>query len=372
MSDTRVPLSVLDLVPVSSGSDSREALRNSIDLAQRAEALGYSRYWLAEHHLNPGNAGSASLAFCAVLAGATRTIRLGTAATLLGQWAPLQIAEAAGLVATLYDGRMDLGLGRTLTPPPPPAPGSPAVERPTPPPASTVDGLLLPSPVAGDPRRGRFGLLAELVLRRPETAFEDGVTTILRQLDGTFTDAEGDPVPVLPAVGSGAAVWVHGSSGGESARVAGRLGLPFGANYHTTPWSVLDAVAAYRAAFRPGRIAEPRVIVSADVLVADTEAEAERIGRGFDRWVLSVRAGNGTIEYPAPDDAVPLTPAEQAQVQDRVATRFVGDPARVVERLETLQRVTGADEILLTTSTHAHADRVRSYELLAEAWGVTA
>jgi alkanesulfonate monooxygenase SsuD/methylene tetrahydromethanopterin reductase-like flavin-dependent oxidoreductase (luciferase family) len=403
MSGTRVTLSVLDLVPVSSGSTAREALQNSIDLAQRTEALGYARYWLAEHHLNPGNAGSTPLAFCAILAAATRTIRVGTAATLVGQWAPLQIAEGAGLVATLFDGRMDLGLGRAIgvrpsgespsqassaqassaqassahassaqassaqaeSPAPPGPPASPA-----PPAPRVVDGLLLPTPVSADPLRGRFGLLADLVRRPPGESFEHAVTSILQQLDGTFVDATGEPVAVLPAEGSGAAVWIHGSSGGESARLAGRLGLPFGANYHSTPTTVLDAVAAYRDAFVPGRIPTPHVIVSTDVLVAESPADAARIGRGFDRWVLSVRAGAGTLEYPSPDESIaaPLTADETERVQDRVSTRFVGSPDQVVAHLEILQHATGADELLVTTSTHAHADRVRSYELLAHAW----
>lgn len=378
MSDARVPLSVLDLVPVSTGSSAREALQNSVDLAQRAEALGYARYWLAEHHLNPGNAGSTPLALCAVLAAATRTIRVGTAATLVGQWAPLQISEGAGLVATLFDGRMDLGLGRAIGVRPS---GVPAAQAPTAqapavqvPPAApeprVVDGLLLPTPVSADPLRGRFGLLADLVRRPPGESFEHAVTSILQQLDGTFADPSGEPVTVLPAPGSGAAVWIHGSSGGESARLAGRLGLPFGANYHSTPTTVLDAVAAYRDAFVPGRVDAPHVIVSTDVLVAETPTEAARIGRGFDRWVLSVRDGGGTIEYLSPDvaAAAPLTADETQRVQDRVSTRFVGSPEQVVAHLEILQRATGADELLVTTSAHAHSDRVRSYELLADAW----
>jgi alkanesulfonate monooxygenase SsuD/methylene tetrahydromethanopterin reductase-like flavin-dependent oxidoreductase (luciferase family) len=374
----RVPLSVLDLVPVSSGDGAKAALRNSIDLAQQAERLGYARFWLAEHHLNPGNAGSATLSFLGVVAAATTRIRIGTAATLLGHYAPIQIAEAAGLIATLFDGRMDLGLGRSGPPAAATAAASSSAtaERAARPVATapvesrTVDGLYLPAPVRVSPSRGRFGLLADLIERRPAVPFEEAVTTILAQLEGTFRGPDGDLVPVLPAEHSGASVWIHGSSAGESARLAGRLGLPFGANYHSTPGTVLDAVTEYREHFVPGRIASPHVVVSADVLVAPTDAEAEDLALGFAHWIHSVRTGQGTIPYLSPDAAraAPLDAAGEGLVADRVATRFVGSPARVVERLETLRRVTGADELVITTNTYAHEHRVRSYALLADAW----
>jgi alkanesulfonate monooxygenase SsuD/methylene tetrahydromethanopterin reductase-like flavin-dependent oxidoreductase (luciferase family) len=363
----RVPLSVLDLVPVSSGSDAGTALANSIDLAMRAEAFGYARYWLAEHHLHPGLAGSAPLAFANVLAGATTRIRIGTAATLIGHLSPLQIAEAAGLVATLFDGRMDLGLGRTG---PPPTTASKRVPPAAASPRRVVDGLLLPAPTRVSPSRGRFGLLAELLYRDTDGTFADAVTTILGYLEGTATDAEGAPLPVLPATGSGAAVWIHGSSAGESARLAGRLGVPFGANYHTTPSTVIDAVSEYRAHFVPGRIPVPHVVVSADVVVAPRDSEAEVAALGYAQWVHSVRTGEGTIVYPSPEEALaaPLEPEQAALVEDRLDTRFVGSAATVVARLETLQRATAADELVITTITHSHADRVRSYELLAADW----
>jgi alkanesulfonate monooxygenase SsuD/methylene tetrahydromethanopterin reductase-like flavin-dependent oxidoreductase (luciferase family) len=135
---------------------------------------------------------------------------------------------------------------------------------------------------------------------------------------------------------------------------------------------VREAVGAYRDAFRPGRLAEPRVIVSVDVLVADSEAEATRLAEGYAHWVHSIRAGQGAIVYPTPDEASaqPLDAAALAVVRDRLATRFVGTPEQVAEQLEALQRVTGADELLITTITHDPRDRERSVELLAETWGL--
>lgn len=166
-------------------------------------------------------------------------------------------------------------------------------------------------------------------------------------------------------------MWLLGSSGGESAQLAGARGLPFAANYHVSPASVLDAVAAYRAAFRPSAtLAEPYLVVSADVVVADTDAEARRLATPYGPWVRSIRSGAGAIPYPSPEQAaaLPWTDADRQLVADRLDTRFVGAPETVAERLRTLRDVTGADELLVTTITHDHADRVRSYQLLAKEW----
>lgn len=360
------PLSVLDLSPFGSGSTVAEGLRSSIALARRAEELGYRRFWLAEHHLNPGIAGSAPHVLLASIADATERIRIGTAATIIGNYTPLQVVEAAGVVSALHPGRFDLGIGRS---------GSAGAAA-TPPPVSTedreVDGLLLPAarPFAFD--SDRFVAQARLLGREPGDAdrFEPDVRDILDLIAGTYAAPEGVPIHATPAEGEDIEVWIHGSTGGASAELAGRLGLPFGANYHVAAPFVLDAVQAYRAAFRPGTLSEPHVIVSVDVLVAETDERAERLAAGFGHWVLSIRAGQGAIPYPTPDEAIaaPLTPAEEDVVRDRTATRFVGSPTTVARRLETLRRVTGADELLVTTVTHDPADRIRSYELLAEVW----
>ncbi|HEY1106760.1 MAG TPA: LLM class flavin-dependent oxidoreductase, partial [Agromyces sp.] len=202
--------------------------------------------------------------------------------------------------------------------------------------------------------------------------FADDVDALRGFLAGPVEFADGVRVVAQPAPGSGVEVWVHGSSAGESARLAGRLGLRFGANYHVAPSGVLAAVEEYRAHFTPSaELARPHVIVSVDVIVAPTDAEARRLAAGYAEWVLSIREGQGAVPYPAPERATPveaLAPEQAAAVQDRLDTRFVGSPATVVAQLETLQRASGADELLGTTITHDHARRVDSYRLLAEAW----
>ncbi|PZE60488.1 LLM class flavin-dependent oxidoreductase [Curtobacterium sp. MCPF17_001] len=370
---SRVPLSVLDLVPVSAGSNASEALHNTVDLAREAEAAGYARYWLAEHHLNPGVAGSAPNLVMGAVAAATSSIRVGSAATLVGNVRALQIVEAFGTLVGLHGPRFDLGLGRSGAPAPgtgvrPPAPATAAARS-----DEVVDGLVVPAPFPFRVAPGsRFALQGELLGRVPGDVdrFADELTTIRAFLAGTF-ERDGVVVEATPASRPDSApeLWIHGSTGGESARIAGSLGLPYGANYHSSPGTVLDSVRAYREAFRPGVLDAPHVVVSADVVVADTDTEATRLGRGYGAWVHSIRSGVGAIPYPSPEDAPELPDDLVVTVADRLATRFVGAPEHVVERLATLRRVIGADELLVTTITHAHDARVRSYRLLADAWG---
>jgi luciferase family oxidoreductase group 1 len=166
-------------------------------------------------------------------------------------------------------------------------------------------------------------------------------------------------------------VWILGSSGGESAEVAGANGLRFAANYHVSPATVIEAADGYRAAFRPSAdLDRPYVSVSADVVVAEDEATARELATGYGLWVRSIRSGEGAINFPTPEQARAYVwdPADRALVADRVDTQFVGSPAQVAAQLEQLQDATGADELIITTITHDHADRVRSYQLLAEEW----
>ncbi|MEU7904590.1 LLM class flavin-dependent oxidoreductase [Actinoplanes sp. NPDC049118] len=365
-----VPLSVLDLAPVVSGGDARDALRRTLDLAQHAERFGYHRYWVAEHHLTPGVASSQPALLLGQLATVTERIRLGSGAVLAGLQTPLAIVEQFGMLDALYPGRFDLGLGRWAQ-----RPGAAftTVTGESPGEPHEVDGLLIPRHVPFTVPPQRLELLRRL-LKQPG-ANADDLGTMLDDIDtlltGPYADAHGNEARVIPGEGADLQVWVLGSSGGESAQVAGERGLPFTANYHAFPAKVLEAATAYRAAFRPSKtLAEPWLMVSADVVVAEDDATAQRLAAPYGVWVRSIRAGGGAIAYPSPEEALahPWTDADRELVADRVDTQFVGTPAAVAERLATLRRVTGADELLVTTITHDHADRVRSFRLLAEHW----
>ncbi|MFF3886382.1 MsnO8 family LLM class oxidoreductase [Streptomyces sp. NPDC001914] len=372
MSD--IPLGVLDLIPISSGSTAADALRNSIDLARRTESLGYSRYWFAEHHLNPGVAGTSPAVVLALTASATSTIRLGAGAVQLGHRTALSTVEEFGLIDALHPGRFDLGLGRSGGRPTgrtagPPATATPVVDGRAPnglriPPRFSFEHLL------GSPRVA----LQRALLQQPDARSQDygeQVDDILALLAGTYRSAEGVEAHAVPGEGADLELWILGSSGGQSAEVAGRNGLRFGANYHVSPATVLEAVDGYRAAFQPSDVLDkPYVSVSADVVVAEDDERARELATGYGLWVRSIRTAEGAIEFPTPDEARAHTwsDADRALVQDRLDTQFVGSPKRVAAHLSQLQEATGADELLITTITHDHADRVRSYELLAEEW----
>jgi alkanesulfonate monooxygenase SsuD/methylene tetrahydromethanopterin reductase-like flavin-dependent oxidoreductase (luciferase family) len=366
-------LGVLDLVPISSGSTAARAIRNSIDLAQHAERLGYSRYWFAEHHLNPGVAGTAPAVTIALAAAATSTIRLGSGALLMGHRTALSAVEEFGLLDAVWPGRLDFGLGRSAGQPTVPVevaplPGTEVVDGRGP------NGLPVPKPfdvrkLAGSPR---FALQKSLLQQPGATGqpYPEQVRDVLALIAGTYRDEAGTAAHVVPGEGAGLDVWVLGSSGGESAHVAGEHGLPFAANYHVAPAKVLEAVAGYRDVFRPGALATPYVAVSADVVVADDEATAQELATGYRNWVRSIRTAEGAIPFPTPDEAraLPWADEDQVLVADRLETRLVGTPEQVADRLEQLQEATGADELIITTITHDHAARVRSYELLAKEW----
>lgn len=409
---TDLPLAVLDLVPVSAGDTPNDALRNTVDLARRAEEFGYRRYWFAEHHLNPGLLGVSPAVTIALVAGATSTIRFGSAGVQSGHRTPLSVVEEFGLIDALHPGRMDLGIGRSPGRPAPtnsgahngasPAGGTAAGgtangAAPSSGPAlvsaaaaayqaslggadhstdqRAANGLLIPrrfdfSALLGSPRLGvTLSLLQQPGAYTPEYA--DQVDDVLALLRDTYHTADGQTARAWPGAGAALEVWILGASGGSSASVAGSRGLRFAASYHHSPSTVLDAVDAYRAAFEPAAdLAAPYVSVSADVVVGEDDASAARLASGYGLWVRSIRGGTGTIPFPTPEQAAAHTwsDADRELVADRVTTQLVGSPSTVADRLEQLATATGADELAVTTITHRHADRVRSYELLAAEW----
>ena len=373
---TSTPLSVLDLVPVSSGSTAARALRNSIDLARQAERLGYARYWFAEHHLNPGVAGTSPAVVLALTAGATSTIRLGSGAVQMGHRTALSTVEEFGLLDAAYPGRFDLGLGRSGgRPREPKAPALAGASAAAVTDGRTPNGLLIPPRFsnAGLANSPRFALHKSLLqLPNAESQnYTEQVADVLALLAGTYRSPDGQEAHAVPGEGAALQIWILGSSGGESAEVAGQQGLRFAANYHVSPATVLEAADGYRAAFKASaELDRPYVSVSADVVVAATEGQAREMATGYGLWVRSIRTGEGAIPFPTPEEARrhQWTDADQELVADRVATQFVGTPGQVADELERLRDATGADELVITTITHDHADRVRSYALLAQEW----
>ncbi len=378
MPEQPAPLSILDLSPVSEGSTPAVALRNTLDLARRAEEFGYHRYWVAEHHFLPGVVSSSPAVLIGAIAAATSTIRVGSGAVQLGHQTAATVVEAFGTLAELYPGRIDLGIGRSGQRRQEMArqqtqAGSPDAVKPTGP--RMVNGLLIPArfSFAHLLRSPRFAVQGAL-LQQPGAEVPDfpgQVNDILALLAGTY-ESDGVAVQAMPGTGVDAQVWVLGSSGGQSAQVAGALGLPFAANYHVSPATTLEAVDAYRAAFTPSEVlAEPYIMVSADAVVGRTDDQAHELAAGYGMWVRSIRSGEGAMRFPSPAAvaAYEWTDEDRALVEDRVTTQFVGSPVTVAKHLRVLQEAAGADEVLVTAITYRHEDRVRSFELLAREWG---
>jgi len=372
----RVPLSVLELAPVSDGGTAGEALATALAVAELADEAGYRRIWFAEHHVSTGVVSAAPAVLAALAAARTGRIRVGSGAVLLAHTSPALAVEQFATIARLHPGRVDLGLGRSGTPPA----GSDAAREPTPgssggAPAAdrVVDGLLVPAPppfsFSDAGVRRRFADGAAVVGLRTDVPDYRAELRLALDLLGPGHRLGSEVVRSGVGSGSGVEVWALASSPGESARAAGELGLPLAANYHVAPSSVLETVAAYRAAFRPGVLDRPYVIVSADVLVATTQDRARALARGFEDWVLGVRSADGAVAYPRPDRArLTWSDAELALVADRSRTRFVGDGPSVVAGLDALRLATAADEVLVTTIAHDPEARLDSFRLLAAAW----
>ncbi|MFF3568066.1 LLM class flavin-dependent oxidoreductase [Nocardia jiangxiensis] len=375
VSGGRVPLSVLDLSPVSAGSTPRQAIRNTIELAQRAEGWGYRRFWVAEHHF-VRVASSSPVTLIGLIAAATETIRVGSAAVQLGHHASASVVEAFGTIDALYPGRLDLGLGRSghradqIR-----SAGVPPVHTPERP-IQVRDGVVIPPPFSPgqllDTVRLQAGLRALTLPGARPLDYTEQVEQIRAFLDSGYRSSEGVVLHAVPGEDAQIELWLFGSSGGESARLAGRLGLPFAANYHVSPGTILETVAAYRESFRPSaRYPKPYLVVSADVVVAPDHATAEHLASTYGHWVYSIRSGAGAAEYQDPDTAQPLSEQQQRLVRDRITTQFVGTPAEVTARLAALQQLTGADELVITSVTHRHEDRLTSHRLLAQEWGLS-
>jgi luciferase family oxidoreductase group 1 len=326
-----IPLSVLDLATVGTGSSPAQALRETVDIAPEVERLAYRRLWVAEHHGMPAVASSAPAVLIAHLADATTTLRVGSGGVMLPNHAPLVIAEQFGTLEALHPGRIDLGLGR--------APGTDQL---------TVRALRRTPEMHAD-------------------TFPDDVVELINYL----LPGEGSPGHPFANPGRGylPEVWLLGSSL-FSAQLAGVLGLPYSFAYHFAPKLLDAALTTYRSNFRPSVLhAEPRVMVAASVLCAPSETEALWLSGSTALSILQLRTGRlGPL--PSPEEAArySFTAVEKSIVEEAMSTHLIGDPNMVTDGLRQLEERTGADEIMLSTRSHSYETRVRSLSLIAGSW----
>ncbi|MBV9880560.1 MAG: LLM class flavin-dependent oxidoreductase [Gemmatirosa sp.] len=318
-----VPLSILDLSHIVQGSDAADALHRTLDLAQHAERWGYRRYWLAEHHNMTGIASAATSVVIGYVAGGTSTIRVGAGGIMLPNHAPLLIAEQFGTLASLYPGRIDLGLGR--------APGSDQ---------------------------------ATMWALRRDTLSADRFPQDVMELQSYFGDPEpGQAVRAVPGAGLRVPLWILGSSL-FGAQLAAALGLPFAFASHFAPTLLDQALAIYRAHFRPSQVLErPYAMLGVNVFAADTDDEARRLFTSVQQAFVNLRRGApGPLPPPIAGFADTLAPLDRAMIDQALACSFVGTPDAVRHGLADFAARTGADELMVASGMYDHAARLRSYE----------
>ena len=326
-------LSVLDVSPVSTGSDSRTALRNTLDLARLVDRLGYRRYWLAEHHNMPTIASSTPEVMIGHVANVTERIRVGAGGIMLPNHAPLKVAETFRVLEALHPGRVDLGIGR--------APGTDPV---------TATALRRsPDGRGAEDFPQRFGELL---------AFAG---------DGFPEDHPFRSVVAMPGDVGLPPIWLLGSSG-YSARAAGEMGLGYAFAAHFSPADPTPAMRAYRESFEPSEAFErPSAVLAVAVVCGETSEHAQRIASSMELAWVRLRSGKpGPLPSPEEAAAYPYTPAERLLADTYRSMQIVGDPSSVRARIEEVVERTAADEILVTTNVHDHSERLRSYERLAE------
>ncbi len=324
-----IPLSILDLAPIRTGETAADAFRNTLDLARCADRWGYQRYWLAEHHNFPGIASAATAVLIGYVAGGTSRIRVGSGGVMLPNHAPLVIAEQFGTLESLYPGRIDLGVGR--------APGT-------------------------DQRTAR-------ALRRHLGSSGDTFPQDLQELQSYFAPlGYSQTVRAVPGNGLNVPIWLLGSSD-FSAQLAAEMGLPFAFASHFAPDYLFHALDLYRTTFKPSQwLHQPYAMIGANIVAADTDAEARRLFTTLQQGFLNlVRGTPGRLEPPVEPDEMEWSPLERAQVERMTRISVVGSPDTVRAGVEALAHETGADEIIVAGQIYAHAARLRSYEILAQA-----
>ncbi|WP_342623789.1 LLM class flavin-dependent oxidoreductase [Pseudomonas alkylphenolica] len=323
-----IKFSTLDLVPVRADGSPAQSLRNSLDLAQHVEKFGYNRFWVAEHHNMDGIASSATAVLLSYLAGGTSTIRVGAGGVMLPNHAPLVIAEQFGTLESLYPGRIDLGLGR--------APGSDQM---------TARAL----------RRERSGSADD---------FPDDVEELVRYLGPRTADQK---VIAVPGHGTNVPIWLLGSSL-FSAQLAGMRGLPYAFASHFAPRYMHEAIRIYRNHFQPSTVLDkPYVMLGVPLVAADTDEQANYLATSVYQRILALMRGQSLVQRPPVQSMDGLwLPHEREAVGDFLGLAMVGGPQKIRAKLDVLLEQTQADELIFTCDLYEHADRIRSYELLAQ------
>ncbi len=321
-------LSILDLSPIVEGGDAGQSLRGSLDLARHAEGWGYKRFWLAEHHNMPGIASAATAVALAFIGAGTASIRVGAGGIMLPNHAPLMVAEQFGTLASLYPGRIDLGLGR--------APGT--------------------------------DQLTARALRRHLSGGADTFPQDVVELLHYFEPVKpGQAVRAVPGAGLAVETWILGSST-YGAQLAAMLGLPYAFASHFAPADLERALAIYRQTFQPSeRLARPHVMLGVNVIAAGTDTEARRLFSSLQQAFVALRFGTpGLLPPPVDDMESRLDPAAAAMLGQALSCAIVGAPETVRAGLAAFVERTGADELMVTGSIFDHAARLRSFEIAAQ------
>jgi luciferase family oxidoreductase group 1 len=322
-----LPLSVLDLSPIAQGSNAGASLRNSGELARHAERLGYTRFWMAEHHSMPGIASAATAVALAYVGAQTSTIRIGAGGIMLPNHAPLVVAEQFGTLEALYPGRVDLGLGR--------APGTDQA--------------------------------AAYALRRNLASDANQFPNDVAELIGYFRGENGR-VRAVPGEGMAIPIWILGSSL-FGAQLAAMLGLPYAFASHFAPQMMMDAIRVYRERFEPSeQLAEPYVMLGFNAIVADTDAEAELLATSVQQAFVALRTGTpGQLPPPSPGYADTLPLEARAVLRSVLSCSAIGSPETARRQVKEFVDRTRPDELMITAQIYDHQARLRSYELLMDA-----
>lgn len=322
-----IPFSILDLAPIAEGGNAATSFRNTLDLAQHGERWGYNRYWLAEHHGMPGIASAATAVVMAHVAAGTKTIRVGAGGVMLPNHSPLVIAEQFGTLEALYPGRIDLGLGR--------APGSDQVT-------------------------------ARALRRNLESDADQFPQDVLELID-YMCDEPRQRVLAVPGHGANVPVWILGSSM-FGAQLAAHLGLPYAFASHFAPQMMMQAVAFYRANFKPSaQLAKPHVMLGFNVFAADTDAEAQLLATSMQQAFVSLRTGRPSkLPPPLPGYLEQLGPQEKSMLDSVLSCSAIGSPETVKRHLQAFIASTGADELMITSQIFEHRHRLHSYEITAQ------